>query len=62
MWSTRPTPSCSRSCRRQSATPIAPQTSFYNGEYKATELTLNADFSKDFADRHGHAAQRGLRW
>jgi iron complex outermembrane receptor protein len=33
----------------QSATPIAPQTTFYNGEYKATELTLNADFSRDFA-------------
>ena len=33
----------------QSATPIAPQTTFYNGEYKATELTLNADFSKDFS-------------
>ena len=33
----------------QSATPITPQTTFYNGEYKATELTLNADFSKDFA-------------
>ncbi len=32
-----------------SATPITPQTSFYDGEYKATELTLNADFSKDFA-------------
>jgi iron complex outermembrane receptor protein len=33
----------------QSATPVVPQTSFYDGEYKATELTLNADFNKDFA-------------
>ncbi len=32
-----------------SPTPITPQTSFYDGEYKASELTLNADFSKDFA-------------
>ncbi len=32
-----------------STTPVVPQTSFYDGEYKATELTLNADFSKDFA-------------
>ena len=31
-----------------STTPVLPQTSFYDGEYKATELTLNADFSRDF--------------
>jgi len=32
-----------------STKPVTPQTAFYDGEYKATELTLNADFSRDFA-------------
>ncbi len=32
-----------------SATPIVPQTSFYDGSYKGTELTLSADFSRDFS-------------
>ena len=32
-----------------SPTPIVPQTYFYDGQYKASELTLNADFSKDFS-------------
>ena len=33
----------------QSTTPIVPQTTFYNGEYKATEFTGNLDISRDFA-------------
>ena len=32
-----------------STTPLVPQTSFYDGQYKDSELTLNADFSRDFA-------------
>jgi iron complex outermembrane receptor protein len=33
----------------QSATPITPQTTFYNGEYKASEFTGNLDVNRDFA-------------
>ncbi|HWF01470.1 MAG TPA: TonB-dependent receptor [Caulobacteraceae bacterium] len=32
-----------------SPTPIVPQTTFYDGKYKSTELTLNADVDNSFA-------------
>jgi len=32
-----------------SAAPVIPQTTFYNGEYKATEFTGNVDINRDFS-------------
>ena len=34
--------------QKLSTTPVIPQTDFYDGQYRATELTLNADFNRAF--------------
>ena len=46
--STPPTSCVFAQLQSLSATSIIPQTYFYDGQYKASELTLNADFSRDF--------------